>query len=586
MPGDRRFPILALPHPHFMGLAPLDVWARMLLVGVRGRGGWGRSGGAWKRVHLRFWLRLVWCGFTSALATALTLPERAVLGVYLNGRASSRERRERLNRPFIGPDGDPVPQRVAPSDAGVEVLCVLGYYRSGTTHLHYILSCDPANITPRWHQVLAPQGWVLSWTFLRWFLVPFLGSTRPQDDVAIGPEWPAEDDFALCNWTLSSAMPGRMVLPREWDYWKRLNAMEGVTERERRRWRRAVWAFAWKVARAGGAGRGSRRRVILKTPSHTARVRELLEVFGPERVRFIHIARDPGAVLRSNIAMHRRFGPYLLQEAASDEEVRRRTVEEYDATERAFIEQLHEVPAGRLARIRYQDLVADPMGELRRLYSELGMEWGDDLERRFGAYLRSVADYRAASGKSASGAKTDGAAPETLPEELAWMTSAFGHDEPTLSTRPLPTDPSPVTASSGAPVPAAARGAFIDTLTLMLLWSAAWIGVAWIFRDRLDWMTWPTGAVLGIAALRLAGRGSVKLGLWTAALTLGALAVSAYPATCLAFYRERTPMPFRDVWHSTRDGLMAVNNLIWLFLGLMTAYRFGSRKHARAPGAG
>jgi hypothetical protein len=105
-----------------------------------------------------------------------------------------------------------------------------------------------------------------------------------------------------------------------------------------------------------------------------------------------------------------------------------------------------------------------------------------------------------------------------------------------------------------------------------------------MMRDRLDWLTWPTGVIMGVTALRLAGTGSVRLGLWAAALTLSVLAVVAYPATCLAFYRERSPMPWGDVWDSTRDGLLAINNLVWLFLGAMTAYRMASRKDVRAPG--
>jgi hypothetical protein len=535
----------ALPRPHFMGLAPLDVWWRMLA-----------RGGAWKRVSPRYWLRLAWCVATSALGTALTLPERAAVGAWLKLRGA----------------------RSAGEAAPVKVLCILGYYRSGTTHLHYVLSCDRAMTTPRWYQVLAPQGWVLSWLFLRWFLVPFLGSTRPQDDVAIGPEWPAEDDFALCNWTLSSTLPGRMVLPREWEStWRGLHDFSG-SEVERARFRRAVRAFAWKIARLDGG-----RRVILKTPAHTARVRLLLEAFGPEHVKFVHIARDPASVVKSNVAMHGRFEPYLLQDAADEADVRRRVIEEYDATERRFLDDAAAVPAGSLARVRYQDLIADPMGELRRVYAELGLDWSRELESRFAAYLRSVADYRAGT-KRAERRSPDAASKPPHPsavageEQLAWMHEAFGHARPAVERRDLPPD------GTVSAAPASRLGLAADTAIPMMLWCTAWLGVAWVLRDRLDWMTWPAGVIAGVATRRIAGRGSAGLGAWAAALTVAAYAVVAYPATCLAFYADRSPMPWGDVWDSTRDGLLAINNAVWVFLGVGTAWRIGSRKHAGEPG--
>lgn len=507
-------------------------------------------GGAWRRIAPRYWVRLAWCLFTATLATILTLPERLVLAPVL---------RHRFRRTGAGSLRDQV-----------RVVCILGYYRSGTTHLHYLLSCDPGLATPRWYQVLAPQGWVVSWLFLRWFLVPFLGSTRPQDDVAIGPEWPAEDDFALSNWTLSSTLPGRMILPREWDRsWKALHDLREAAPADRRRWRMAAWALAWKVARAGRVI----RPVILKTPAHTARIPELVEVFGVENIRFIHIARDPAAVLRSNLAMHRRFGPYLLQELPDDDVLRRRIIEEYDATERRFLESAASLPAGMLARIRYQDLVADPVGQVRAAYRQLGLNWTDAAERRMEDYLRDVAGYRSAQSRSPR-------ASDAAPPELAWMYAAFGHERPTVEPRPV-SERAAAAAPSTGPLSVA-----VDTLIVALLLAAAWIGVAWLLRDRLDWMTWPVGAVLGGAAIGATGGrgGSVRLGVWTALLTAGVLGAVAYPATCLAFYRGREPMPWGDVWDSTRDGLLAVNNLIWLFLGVMTAYRLASRAQARPPG--
>ncbi|MFN7020388.1 MAG: sulfotransferase family protein [Phycisphaerales bacterium] len=525
---DRLDRLLPLPFPHFMAFAPLDVWARMLA-----------RAGAWRRISPRYALRIAGGLFTSALGTLLTLPERFLVGVTIRLRP--------------------------PRD--VKVLCILGYFRSGTTHLHYMLSCDPSATTPRWYQVLAPQGFVLSWAFLRWFLVPFLASTRPQDDVAIGPEWPAEDDFALCNWSLSSSMPGRMVLPAEWNTWSAMHNLDGVGESDLARWRDHVRAFAWKV-RTASCDR--RRIVLLKNPSHTGRISELVRAFGPDNIRFIHVSRDPAAVVRSNIAMHRRFGPYLLQPHPGDDVVRARIVEEYDATERRFLAESASLPDGVLARVRYQDLVADPVGVLRSAYARLGLEWSDGLRTNLGGYLRSVSDYRAASAGDRPRAQT-----ADIPPQLEWMLQAFGHDRPAV-----PRD------DGGSAVAPVARTAWRSNLVIFaLLWAAAWIGVSRLAGDRLDWLVWPTGAALGSLALRGAGRGSARLGLAAGALTLLTFLVVAYPATAVAFYREREPMPFADVWDSTRDGLIAVNNLVWVFLGAASAYRLASRRQAAAPGA-
>ena len=52
-------------------------------------------------------------------------------------------------------------------------------------------------------------------------MTPFYSTARPQDDVAFGPDVPAEDDFALCNGGLVSSLVGRHVLPRLRDVYDR-----------------------------------------------------------------------------------------------------------------------------------------------------------------------------------------------------------------------------------------------------------------------------------------------------------------------------------------------------------------------------
>jgi omega-hydroxy-beta-dihydromenaquinone-9 sulfotransferase len=543
MPG-RPFKLLpAFPWPHFMAFAPLDAWARVL---GRGR--------AWASIGPRYWPRLGFALFTSALGTALTLPERVVLAPVM--RFWRRRSGGRIDHPAV---------------------FVLGYYRSGTTHLHYLLSCDPGLLTPRWHQCLAPQGFVVSWAVLRWFFVPFLSSTRPQDDVAIGPEWPAEDDFAHCCWNASGTMPGRMVVPRHWEAYRGAHALGGVPAGELARFRWALWGFSWKLAVLAGR----RRALLLKTPAHTARVGELARTFaGPDgrtRAKFVHLSRDPAAVVRSNVAMHARFEPYLLEDAVEPEEVRRRIVEEYDQTERLALEQAGALPPGSFARVRFQDLVADPMGELRRVYRELDLPWTAAFEQRASAYLASVSAYRTASEKPGGSAR----ASEPCPPELAWMLPAFGHDRPAIA-RSAPAD---ARLSGGAGRTGGTLEGVLAGVQAALWAVAAWLAVAYALGNRLDWMVWPVGVAIGMAVLNGAKRGGRGLGLFAAGLTLAVVLAVAFPATWISDYRTRSPVPWDHVWLSTRAGVLAWNNAFWVFLGAASAYRLAGRTQARPPGA-
>ena len=48
---------------------------------------------------------------------------------------------------------------------------------------------------------------------------------------------------------------------------------------------------------------------------------------------------------------------------------------------------------GRLHEVRFEDLVADPIGEMRRLYRALGLPPFEVVEQRVVAYLDTLRDY-------------------------------------------------------------------------------------------------------------------------------------------------------------------------------------------------
>jgi omega-hydroxy-beta-dihydromenaquinone-9 sulfotransferase len=548
----RRSPI-AFPFPHFMAFAPLDAWARMLLYPA-----------AW--TPPAYWLRLAFGLFCSALATALTLPERLVLWPLL--AAGSRRTGARL-------------------DHGPGIVVILGYFRSGTTHLHYVLSCDPRFRTPRWCETLAPQGFVLSWLFLRVFMIPFLGAKRPQDDVSIGPDWPAEDDFALNNWAAASSLVGRFVLPQKHAYYDRFHSLVGLSPREHARWRRAQWAFCRKVAWLAGE-----RALLLKSPSHTGRARELVDLFGAERVRFVHISREPSAVVRSNVHMEERLSRYNLQDPAPGDDVERRLAMEYLDTEQRFLNDAPTIAPGHLSRVRYEDLVADPLAELRRVYSELGLKWTAEFERRVNVYLDTVRDYKPATAPTAAGQPSNPEGGDAT-QELSQIARDFGHDRPARPKAPLSEVPEEHRRTRRAV--AATVGALVAVVC-----AALWIAQAWFLCNRHDWLAWPTGVLIGLATLRAARVGSVGLGVWAAALTVVVFALISVPATFLSDYAHRTSPPFPvgyrglpmrnwewyHILKASRVGSLAQNNLFWLFMGVVTAYRFASRKFVFPPGRG
>lgn len=529
-----RFLRILFPMPHFMGLAPLDAWARLLFSPL-------------VFVKPAYWPRLLLGVLTSVVGTAITLPERLVLAPVLAvlGRRSGHRLRH---------------------DAGV--LIVLGYPRSGTTHLHYLFACDPRFWTPRWYQALAPAGFVLSWALLRVLLVPFLSNKRLMDDMAFGPEWPAEDEFAVNNWCAASYLPGRLVVPQLHEHYHRFHDLEGLSTREHSRWRRYSWAFAWKLSRIAG-----RCAILLKSPSHTARVKELVDLYAGN-VRFVHIVRDPRAVVRSNVSMLQRAEVYHLQDAVADDDLERGLIDDLVSTDAKFRREAAELPPGRLAEVRYQDLVADPVGQMRRIYREVGLDFTPEVEARLVRYLHTVADYKAATPAGKAAGVRQGAA---VLDDLARRS---GLDRPTVEKRALPPLlDRPSTQPRGWP---ALVGASVAIAVL-------WLILAYITKNRMDWAVWPAGAALGYVAVRAARRGSALLGTAAAIATLVLFLAAAWPATWFAHYLSQNPHPFRvqlpHIWLSTKRGILAENNIAYLLLGVITAYRFASREHVLPPGS-
>lgn len=261
---------------------------------------------------------------------------------------------------------------------------ILGHWRSGTTLLHNLLACDPQFAAPTLFQTLYPRAFLVLERPLRPFGV-LAPRTRMIDNLHFGFDQPQEDEFALCNATLLSPYM-TWIFPRSQNRFDRYLTLENVAPQEYMRWRTALVDFLRKVTWRRG------RRLVLKSPAHTARIRLLLQLF-PE-AQFIHISRDPYTVFQSTKHLYQvMFRTTSLQRADGldlDELILRRYEIVYDR----FVVDRPMIPVGRYYELRFEELEANPIGALEQIYGELGLQDFEKARPHLMRYLVTIGGYQ------------------------------------------------------------------------------------------------------------------------------------------------------------------------------------------------
>ncbi|MEX0586687.1 MAG: sulfotransferase [Pirellulales bacterium] len=264
-------------------------------------------------------------------------------------------------------------------------LFVLGIWRSGTTHLHNLLAKDDRLAAPNTYQVMYPHTFLTTEWYETALFKPFIPKTRPQDNVAFGLGEPQEDEFAIAN---ISGLSGIMtwVFPRRAEVYDRYLTFERASADEIARWKSAMRWFIAKLAYK------HRKPLVLKSPIHTCRIRMLLDLF-PD-AKFVHIHRNPYAVFPSACHTNRKVVPWCaLQKRASDD-IEERTLRQFGEVYERFFAERPLIPADRYCEVEFEQLERDPLGEMRRIYTELSLPDFAHVEPVLRRYVDGLAGYK------------------------------------------------------------------------------------------------------------------------------------------------------------------------------------------------
>ena len=265
---------------------------------------------------------------------------------------------------------------------------IIGHWRSGTTHLHNLMLQDPAWGSISLLQCAIPTFYLTLRRPLTAYLSPRVPDVRPMDNVPTGLDEPMSEDFAMVGWSDLTHYVGYFFPKRLDETFRRTVLFEGVSEREKRHWGEA---YRWMLKKSALAADG--KRLLLKNPPNTARIREILRLF-PD-AKFIHVYRNPFSVYASTCRLMEKF----LWRFSFQQQYDRRGME--DAVLRRYRQLMERydaekdlVPPGNLIEVRHEDSVSDPVGTVARIYEELQLPGFEAIRPRLSAYAESIRDYR------------------------------------------------------------------------------------------------------------------------------------------------------------------------------------------------
>lgn len=290
-----------------------------------------RSGGF--RVHPRRSLHSLVSTFVAPCNTVLALMQRAIFG------------RQLARAELHGPP-----------------VFIVGHWRSGTTLLHELMVRDERLSSPSTFQCFVPHHFLVSeWAFRRFgnWLLP---SKRPMDNMAAGWDRPQEDEFALLNLGVPSPYR-RIAFPNDGAVDMEYLDFEGVTGEEIDDWLGKLKKFLLAVSTATG------RPLVIKSPTHTGRIGVLARAF-PE-ARFIHMTRHPQELVPSTCRLWRGLDNIQALQVPKQPDYESYVNHCYRRMYAAFERDRESIEPHRLLDVRYEDLKADPVECLRKIYETL-----------------------------------------------------------------------------------------------------------------------------------------------------------------------------------------------------------------------
>ena len=189
-------------------------------------------------------------------------------------------------------------------------MFVIGQPRTGTTHVHNLLSQDTETFTfASTFDVGFPSSFLWTGGWLPRLLKGMISETQPMDNMKLSFDLPQEDELAT-NMLSGGVSPYMAIAFLKRSVWEKLLPLwtleleSGCSKDQKEKWKESFLYFCRKLQLRAGPN----KRLLLKSPVHTARVSLLLEIF--PNAKFVMCHRNPYAIFTSSVNMAQKYYSY------------------------------------------------------------------------------------------------------------------------------------------------------------------------------------------------------------------------------------------------------------------------------------
>jgi omega-hydroxy-beta-dihydromenaquinone-9 sulfotransferase len=276
-------------------------------------------------------------------------------------------------------------ERLQPPDMPAPIF-IVGYWRSGTTHLHNLMACSPS------FGYITPLATGLPWDILGIVraLEPLLEKALPRDryvdNVAVTPTSPQEDSIPLATMGADSYYHG-LYFPHQFESHFRRDVFGESDEAATDRWRQLHCHLLKKVSI-----HQRQKPLLIKNPVYTGYIRHLREIW--PAAKFIHIYRNPYRVFVSAQHYFNRLLPELALQSYGELPIEKLILESYPFLLQQLFTDTADLPADQFAELRFEDLQANPLQSLEALFQQLQLPDFEVALPHLKSYLADLQDYR------------------------------------------------------------------------------------------------------------------------------------------------------------------------------------------------